>query len=123
MAGVPPGRSSSVRTLNKTFILQTEFRTTPKPIITTSVTLDGQNIHKVERSYGRSWQSEDDFKAVETAIKAQHVGLEMKIQTNGADFIRQTASIKISKLDRLGVIPGVSFVIHRSYVLWYKPEP
>ena len=110
MAGLPPGRSSSVKTTNKTFILQTEFRTTPKPSIVTSVSLDGQAVHKVERSYGMPWEAEADFKAAEAAIAAQHLGLEKKIKINGNDFIRQTSTIKISKLDRLGVIPGVSFV-------------
>jgi len=110
MAGVPAGRSSSVKTLNKTFILQTEFRTTPRPTIVTSVTLDGQIIHKVERSYSLPWDSEVEFRAAEAAINAQHMALEKKLHTSGADFIRQTASIKISKVDRLGVIPGVSYV-------------
>lgn len=109
MAGVPAGRSSSVKTINKIFILQTEFRTAPKAAIVTSVTLDGQIVHKVERSYSRPWQSENDFKAAEAAIIAQHTGLEKKIRANGSDFIKQTNTIKISKLDRLGVIPGVSF--------------
>ena len=110
MAGLPPGRSSSVKTANKTFILQTEFRTTPKTAIVTSVTLDGQIVHKVERSYGQPWEAEEDYKSAETAINSQHSGLERKIKVNGNDFIRQTSSIKISKVDRLGVIPGISFV-------------
>ena len=110
MAGLPPGRSSSVRTTNKTFIIQTEFRTSPKPSIVTSVSLDGKIVHKIERSYGLPWEAEADLKAAEAAIAAQHTGLEKKIKINGNDFIRQTSSIKISKLDRLGVIPGVSFV-------------
>ncbi|MEE9552933.1 MAG: hypothetical protein V3W18_01450 [candidate division Zixibacteria bacterium] len=110
MAGLPPGRSSSVKTTNKTFILQTEFRTVPKTAIVTSVTLDGQVVHKVERSYAKPWEAEEDFKAAETAINSQHMGMEKKIKINANDFIRQTASIKISRVDRLGVIPGVSFV-------------
>jgi len=110
MAGIPNGRSSSVRALDKTFILQTEFRASPKPAIVTSVTLDGQNIHKIERSYGRPWQSEEDFDAAQAAVNLQHTGLEKKIRSNGSDFIRQTGTIKISKVDRLGVIPGVAYV-------------
>lgn len=110
MAGLPPGRSSSVKTTNKTFILQTEFRTTPKPVIVTSVSLDGQIVHKVERSYRLPWEAEEDFMVAEAAINAQHSGLERKIKINGNDFVRQTSSIKISKVDRLGVIPGISFV-------------
>lgn len=110
MAGLPPGRSSSVKTTNKTFVLQTEFRTTPKAVIVTSVTLDGQIVHKVERSYALPWEAEDDFKAAEVAINTQHMGLERKIKINGNDFVRQTTSIKISRIDKLGVIPGISFV-------------
>ncbi len=110
MAGLPPGRSSSVKTTNKIFILQTEFKTTPKPAIVTSVTLDGQIVHKIERSYRLPWEAEEDFMAAEAAVNAQHSGLERKIKINGNDFVRQTSSIKISKVDRLGVIPGISFV-------------
>ncbi len=110
MPGQPPGRSSSVKTADKTFILQTEFRTTPRPTIITSVTLDGQVVHRVERSYSLAWEADNDFKAASAAVAAQHAGLEKKIQINGNDFIKQTSSISISKLDRLNVIPGVSFV-------------
>jgi hypothetical protein len=110
MAGVPPGRSSSVKTQNKTFILQTEFRVSPKPTIVTSVTLEGRTVHKVERSYIDSWDTEDEFRAAEAAITAQHTGISRKIQVNASDFVRQTDSIKISRTDRLGIIPGVAYV-------------
>ena len=110
MAGIPAGRTSTVKALEKTFILQTEFRSTPKPVIVTSVSLDGRTVHKVERSYSNSYDTQEGFDAAQAAIKAQHDGLVKKIMANGADFIRQTRSIKISKADRLGVIPGVSYV-------------
>jgi hypothetical protein len=110
MAGIPAGRTSSVETLEKTFILQTEFRPAPRPVIVTSVSLDGRTVHKVERSYSEPYDTEEGLSAAEATIIAQHEGLAKKIMANGADFIRQTGSIKISKADWLGVIPGVSYV-------------
>ncbi len=110
MAGIPAGRTSSVEALEKIFILQTEFRLSPKPVIVTSVSLDGRTVHKVERSYSEPYDTEAGLNAAEATVRAQHEGLAKKIMANGADFIRQTGSIKISKADWLGVIPGVSYV-------------
>jgi len=106
----PAGRTSSIKALNKTFILQTEFLVKPRARIVTSVALDGQVIHKVERTFDRQIETEEELRIAETAVLAQHQNLAKKIQTNGADFIRQTRSIKVSPLDRLALIPGVSFV-------------
>jgi hypothetical protein len=110
MAGNPAGRTSSVKANDKTFILQTEFKITPRQAIVTTVTLDGQVIHKVEKSYLQEIESELEFREAETAILAQHESIARKIIANSADFIRQTKSIKISRADRLGVIRGVSYV-------------
>ncbi len=106
----PAGRTSSVRALNKTFILQTEFLAKPRARIVTSVALDGQIIHKVERTYDSPLETEDDLKIAEAAVVAQHQNLGKKMQANGADFIKQTRSIKISVVDRLALIPGISVV-------------
>jgi hypothetical protein len=110
MTRTPAGRTSSIKALNKTFILQTEFVTKPRTRIVTSVALEGQIIHKVERTFDSHLESDEDFRIAETAVVAQHQNLAKKIQTNGADFIKQTRSIRISAMDRLALIPGVSFV-------------
>ena len=106
----PAGRTSSIKALGKTFILQTEFLIKPRARIVTSVALDGQVIHKVERTFDREIISEDDLRAAETAVLSQHDNLAKKILANGADFIKQTRSIKISQSDRLTIIPGVAYV-------------
>jgi hypothetical protein len=106
----PAGRTSSVRALNKVFILQTEFLAKPRARIVTSVALDGQIIHKVERTYDNKIETEEDLKASEVAVVAQHQNLANKMQANGADFIKQTRSIKISPVDRMALIPGISVV-------------
>jgi hypothetical protein len=104
---IPAGRTSSVRALNKVFILQTEFLAKPRPRIVTSVALEGQIIHRVERTYDNGLETEEDLHTAEAAVIAQHQNLAKKIQTNGADFIKQTRSIKISAVDRLTLIPGI----------------
>ncbi len=106
----PAGRTSSVRALNKVFILQTEFQVKPRTRIVTSVALDGQIIHRVERTYDNGLETEEDLRTAEAAVVSQHQNLAKKMQTNGADFIKQTRSIKISAVDRLALIPGISAV-------------
>ncbi|UCE65669.1 MAG: hypothetical protein JSU85_12520 [Candidatus Zixiibacteriota bacterium] len=110
MPGLPPGRTSSVKAQDKKFILQTEFKINPKRAIVTTVSLDGQVIHKVEHSYPLEIETDEDFKETEAAIVAQHESIARKIIVNSNDFIRQTKSIKISRSDRLGVIPGIAYV-------------
>jgi hypothetical protein len=110
MPGLPPGRTSSVKAQDKTFILQTEFKTNPKRAIVTSVSLDGQVIHRVERSYSQVIESDEDFKNIEAAIVSQHESIARKIIANSADFIRQTKSIRISRSDKLGVVSGIAYV-------------
>lgn len=110
MAGIPAGRTSSVKASGKSFILQTEFKLKPKQAIVTAVSLDGQVIHRVEKAYSLGIESEKEFLEAERAINSQHESIARKIVANSADFIRRTKSIKISRADRLGVIPGVSYV-------------
>jgi hypothetical protein len=110
MPNTPPGRTSSVKAQDRVFILQTEFRVNPKRAIVTTVSLDGQVIHKVEKSYLHDMESDEELRQAEGAIKSQHESIARKIITNSADFIKQTKSIKISRSDRLGIIPGISYV-------------
>jgi len=110
MTRVPAGRTSSVRALNKNFILQTEFIAKPRSRIVTSVALDGQIIHKVERTYDSQIENDEELRLAEAAVTTQHQNLAKKMQTSGADFIKQTRSIKISAIDRLALVPGVSSV-------------
>jgi hypothetical protein len=110
MPVMPAGRTSSVKAQGKTFIIQTEFRPDPGPVIISAVTLDGQTVHKVERAYDSPFDTETGFLAAEAAIVAQHENLAKKIRENAADFIKKTRSIQISRIDRLGIIPGVSYI-------------
>jgi hypothetical protein len=110
MSRTPAGRTSSIKASNKVFILQTEFLSKPRPRIITSVALEGQIIHKVERTYDSQIESESEFKNAETAVISQHQNLAKKMQSNGADFVKQTRSIKISAIDRLALIPGITAV-------------
>lgn len=110
MPGLPAGRTSSVKAQDKTFILQTEFKSNPKRAIVTTVSLDGQVIHKVERSFPLEIENDDDFRQAEASIVSQHESIARKIISDTADFIRQTKSIKISRSDRLGIIPGIAYV-------------
>ena len=110
MPGTPPGRSSSVKAQDRVFILQTEFKISPKRAIVTSVSLEGQVIHRVERAYIQEIETEEEYRHAEEAVISQHESIARKIVSNSSDFIRQTKSIRISRSDKLGIIPGVSYV-------------
>ena len=110
MDSVPSGRTSSVNTAEKTFILQTEFKLKPKTSIVTSVSLDGQVVHRVERAFTRPVDIDQGWLGADSAIKSQHNALARKILANGKDFIRQTKSIKVSQLDKLNLVPGIAYI-------------
>jgi len=110
MNAIPSGRTSSVKAANKTFLVQTEFKLKPKTAIVTCVSLDGQVVHRVERIISRPMEDGATWTDAESAIKSQHDALAKKIIANSRDFIRQTKSIKISRLDKLNIVPGISYI-------------
>ncbi|OQX90965.1 MAG: hypothetical protein B6D58_09095 [candidate division Zixibacteria bacterium 4484_95] len=123
MHKAPAGLTSSVKVDDKTFILQTEFLTAPKSKkdvedklssggkIVTSVAVDGQIVHKVEKVLHGFVESSELFSSIETTIKKQHISVARLIASRPREFINSVSEIKISPADRLGVIPGVADVI------------
>ena len=91
MAKAPAGITSSVKAEGKTYILQTEFlvitgkqtakmsSTKPSGKIVTTVAIEGQVVHKVEKMYSEPWHSENDFMLAEKAVKKQHISLIFKV--------------------------------------------
>jgi len=110
MNAIPSGRTSSVKTANKTFLVQTEFKLKPKTAIVTCISLDGQVVHRVERIISRPMEDGNSWSEAELAIKSQHDALAKKIIVNSSDFIKQTKSIKISRFDKLNIVPGISYI-------------
>jgi hypothetical protein len=110
MNAIPSGRTSSVKAANKTFLVQTEFKLKPKTAIVTCVSLDGQVVHRVERIISRPMEDGNTWSEAESAIKSQQDALAKKIIANSRDFIKQTKSINISRLDKLNIVPGISYI-------------
>jgi hypothetical protein len=125
----PAGITSSVKADGKMYILQTEFfpisginpaasgpnsSAAESPAggkIITSVAVNGQVVHKVEKFYDNSWDSEEDFALAEKAIKHQHLSIARVVAARSREFLKAASRIDITPEDRLRVIPGVCDVL------------
>jgi hypothetical protein len=129
MLKAPAGLTSSVKADNKIFILQTEFLTVPKSQnnvdgklssggrqgpggkIVTSVAVDGQVVHKVEKVLHGFVESSELFSQIEKTIKKQHISVARVIASRPREFVASASEIKVSPADRLRVIQGVAEVV------------
>jgi hypothetical protein len=75
MAGsfIPAGRTSVVKKGDVAFQLQTEYARLPRPRVTTSVSLNGRILHKIEKDLSAEIDSLDRMHEVEDIIKTQHL--------------------------------------------------
>lgn len=75
MAGsfIPAGRTSVVKKGDVVFQLQTEYARLPRPRVTTSVSLSGRVLHKIERDLPAEVDSPEGMHEAEDIIKAQHL--------------------------------------------------
>ena len=68
----PAGISSEASSGEKKFCVQTEFAPRPKPRITTSVSLNGEVVQKVEKFWEKLPRSEEDKDEIERFLRKQH---------------------------------------------------
>jgi predicted regulator of Ras-like GTPase activity (Roadblock/LC7/MglB family) len=68
----PAGVSGEANSGEKKYCVQTEFAPRPKPRITTSVSLNGEVVLKVENVWEKLPQSEEDKDEIEKFLKKQH---------------------------------------------------
>ncbi|GEM_PF-1537382 len=123
MFKIPAGITSSVKTGNKKFILQTEFiSTTCKKSdseqlseahgkIITTVAIEGQVVHKVDKVYSTPLETEEDFLQAENAVKNQHLSVARKVASKPKEFLNLITQIDITAEDKLRLISGVADVI------------
>ena len=123
MTKTPAGITSSVKADGKTFILQTEFRVVDaaKHIsdtvlhdygkIVTTVAIEGQVVHKVDKTYSEPWETEDDFIRAEKNVKDQHLSVARKVTSKPKEFLDAVTAINITPEDKLRLISGVVDVI------------
>ena len=118
MAKIPAGLSSAVTADNKKFILQTEFRADSaaspdllKGRIKTTVAIEGQVVHKVEKFFEGKAENPESFAMAEKAIKTQHISVARIVSTKPKEFLATVSELTISAEDRLALIPGIEVVL------------
>ena len=118
MARIPAGLSSAVSADNKKFILQTEFRADSeappdliKGRIKTTVAIEGQVVHKVEKFFEGDANNPESFIEAEKAIKTQHISVARIVSTKPKEFLATVSELTVSAEDRLALIPGIEVVL------------
>jgi len=113
---IPTGRTSLVKKDALALQVQTEYAHRPNPRITTTVSRDGQVIHKIERNLERQINSVEEQDRAEIIIKRQHaeiIGIikkgSMMAPTAPAVESREEP-LPQSVYERMCAIPGVQRV-------------
>ncbi len=69
---IPAGLLSETRFGETKFFVQTEFASRPHPRVTTTITIDGAVVEKVENVWEKLPQTEEDREAIEGFLIKQH---------------------------------------------------
>jgi len=83
----PAGMSSEASSGEMKFCVQTEFALRPKPRITTSVSLNGEVVQKVEKFWEKLPQSEEDKDEIERFLRKQHQEVIKNIKEKEEKFV------------------------------------
>jgi hypothetical protein len=83
----PAGISGEASSGEKRFLVQTEFAPRPKPRITTSISLNGEVVQKVENLWEKLPQSEEDRYEIERFLKKQHFEVIKNIEEKKEGFL------------------------------------
>lgn len=113
---IPVGRTSRIQKDSAELQIQSEYACRPNPRLTTSVTCDGQVVHKVQQDLTSPISTLEEKTKVEKLLRKQH--LEVIEIVNGEDFsLNLTFKIKpmietksLSLIDKLATIGGVEKV-------------
>jgi hypothetical protein len=79
----PAGISGEATSGEKKFCVQTEFAPRPKPRITTSISLNGEVVQKVENVWDKLPKSEEDRDEIEKFLRKQHREVIKDIEDKG----------------------------------------
>lgn len=77
---IPGGLSSEASFKDTKFCVQTEFAQRPKPRVTTTISINGEVVEKVENVWERLPQTEEDKQEIEKFLKRQHQQVLEKIK-------------------------------------------
>jgi hypothetical protein len=77
---IPAGLSSEASFKEAKYYVQTEFAQRPKPRVTTTISLNGEVVEKVENVWEGLPQTEEDKQEIEKFLKRQHQQVLEKIK-------------------------------------------
>jgi hypothetical protein len=69
---LPAGLLSETRFGDTKFFVQTEFASRPQPRVTTTISVDGAVVEKVENIWEKLPQTDEEKEAIETYLREQH---------------------------------------------------
>jgi hypothetical protein len=87
---IPAGRLSAVDHGDQKIAIQTEFSKYPEPRITTSVSIGGRTIHKIQKLWGKTIDSLDEMRQVEELINKQHDEVTALVHEHAPTLIRHS---------------------------------
>ncbi len=94
---IPTGRTSLVKDGPQPIQVQTEYAEHPYPRITTTVSNQGQVIHKVERKLKRALASDDEERRAEVVMARQHSEVEAIIQQQARAAAERLEDLSLSQ--------------------------
>jgi hypothetical protein len=114
---IPGGLASEASVRETKYCVQTEFAQRPKPRVTTTISINGEVVEKVENIWDNLPQTEEDRKEVETFLKKQHQqvlkniknkkaeSVTFELKTKGSVNPQGTSTLTIE--EELSRIPGI----------------
>ena len=89
---IPNGRLSAVNHGNLRIEIQTEFSKYPEPRVATAVSISGQVIHKIQKSWGKSIDSIEEMRTVEEIINKQHNEVTALVHEHAATLVAHSST-------------------------------
>ena len=104
---IPNGLLSEARFKGAKFCVQTEFAQRPKPRVTTTISINGEVVEKVENIWERLPQTEEDKQEIEKFLKRQHQQVLEKIKDRREKLVSPKRKMKEVVPSEETVVPKV----------------
>jgi len=130
---IPNGLASEAVVEETKFCVQTEFAHRPKPRVTTTISLNGEVVEKVETNWEKSPLTEEDKRDIERFLQKQHQKVMDKIkgedgeqQSRGAgeadnEPVTEDAVLRVDrKLSQTDGVSGWAFLLKDGRILSHR---
>ena len=130
---IPCGLSSEATVKEDKYCVQTEFAQRPRPRVTTTISLNGEVVDKVENGWESSPSTEEDKQDVERFLKKQHQKVLEKIRAKDEDFTspegnegeihpgEEDAVVKVDRqLSKTSGVLGWTFILQDGQILSHR---